>query len=63
VLAHSGDVDAGWNGPAQVDLGVPLEDRLGLTEVRPGKERERQIEGGGIPNGEHKTWCAVTVFT
>ena len=35
-------------GIAQVDLGVHLDAGLGLPEVRPRKERERQVDGGGV---------------
>ena len=48
VLACSGDVDAGWDRTPQVDLGVHLDARLGLPEIRPREECQREVDGGRI---------------
>jgi hypothetical protein len=48
VLARTGDVDASWNRPTQIDLGMQLDARLGLPEVRPWEEGQGQVDGGGI---------------
>ena len=45
VLACSGDMNAGWNRAPQVDLGVHLDARLGLPEVGPRKEGQREVDG------------------
>jgi len=43
VLSGSGDEDAGGNRSPQIDLSVYLDPGLGLSEVCPRKEREREI--------------------
>jgi len=48
VLARSSNADASRDRPPQIDLSVHLDARLGLSKVRPRKESESQIDGGGI---------------
>ena len=48
VLPRTGDADAGRNGPAQIDLGMKLDARFGLTEIGPREKRQRQVDGCGV---------------
>ena len=48
VLAGTCDMDAGWNRPPQVDLGMHLDTRFGLPEVGPREKCQREIDGGRI---------------
>lgn len=48
VLPRTGNADAGRNRPAQINLGMKLDARLGLTEIGPWKKRQRQVGGRGI---------------
>ena len=48
VLPCTGNADAGRNRPAQIDLGMKLDTRLGLTEIGPWKKRQRQVDGRGV---------------
>ena len=48
VLARAGDVDAGRDRAAQIDLRVHFDPRLGPAEVGPGKEAQREIDGRGV---------------
>ena len=43
-----GYVDECGNVPVQVEQGVHLHRRLGAAEVRPGEDREAQVDGGGV---------------
>ena len=43
-----GDVDEAGNGAAQVEQRVQLDGALGLLKVRPGKDREAEVDGRGI---------------
>ena len=47
-LAGVGNVNAGWNRPAQIDLCVYFDARFGAAEVGPQKERERKISSCGV---------------
>jgi hypothetical protein len=47
VLPCTGNADAGRNRPAQIDLGMKFDARLGLTEIGPWKKRQRQVDGRG----------------
>ena len=42
------DVDEGRNGSAQVEQRVQLDRRLGRAKRRPRKQRQAQIDGGGV---------------
>ena len=48
VLPGACNMDAGRNRSAQVDLGMDLDTRLGLTEVGPWKQSQREIDSGRI---------------
>lgn len=48
VLPRTGNADTCWNRPAQIDLGMKLDARLGLTEIGPWKKRQRQVDGRGV---------------
>ena len=48
VLAGPGDVQAGGNGAAQIDLGVQFDAGFGAAEVGPGKKRQRKIDSRGV---------------
>jgi len=39
------DVDEGWNAAPQVEQGMHLHRRLGRAEMRPGKDRQAQVDG------------------
>ena len=62
VLAGSGDVDAGRNRPAQVDLGVHFDARLGLPEVGPREECQREIDGGRIEGVDRVVQIQAEIF-
>jgi len=48
VVPRTGNADARWNRSAQIDLGMKLDARLGLTEIAPWKKRQRQVDGRGV---------------
>jgi len=48
VLACAGNVDAGRNRTAQIDLSVHLDSRFGAAEVGPREKCQRKIDGRGI---------------
>ena len=48
VLPRTSNADAGWNRPAQIDLSMKLDARLGLTEIGPREKRQRQVDGRGV---------------
>ena len=48
MLACAGDVNAGRNRTAQIDLRVHLDSRFGPAEVGPGKKAQREVDGRGV---------------
>jgi len=48
MRAGGREAEAGGNGAAPIDLRVQLQASFGPAEVRPGKERERQVNRRGV---------------
>ena len=48
VLAGIGDVNAGGNRTAQIDLGMHLDSRLGSAEVGPREECQGEVDSRGV---------------
>ena len=63
VLTGSGDVNAGGNGPSQVDLGMHLDARFGLPEVGPREECQREIDGGRIEGVDRVVEIQAEIFS
>ncbi len=62
VLARSSDMNACRDWSAQIDLGVHLDAGLGLAEIRPRKERQRQIDRGGIQSIDRVVEVDAKIF-
>jgi len=43
-----GDMDEGGNVASQIQQGMELDGRLGGAKVRPRKDRQAQVDGGGV---------------
>jgi hypothetical protein len=44
----SEDVDEAWDSAAQVEQGVQFYRRFGFAKLGPRKQRQAQVDGGGI---------------